>query len=637
MKWYSIQNKRRLYLVILAVIFVFYVFNTFTILILDQKGPWADDVNHLRFAHIQYMRLMEGNLFDFFFRPPTFYPPFTYYVAVVFFALFGASFKTAVLSQSFFQFILIFSIFYLGENVFDGDTGFLGALVVISIPFLGKYSSFFFLDIPAAAMVALSTLCLVRSEKFGNRFWTFSFFICAALGMLTRTQYVLYMAVPFLWAFLPFLKELYRDENMGQKIRDTLALLVSPLASILSFLLLIFLINKFNLVERAAIRLSGIVWIPELRGDFAAKVFLCFFVSLLPLLISLVAISFSRRLKAPLKYFLEGSLVFMIIIWYFYPMHADKICHSLSMWKSGGADVGSFREFVAQVMLSMGIIITFLAPVGVIFYIFSGDKSRDRSMIAAGFPLGLLIMYFFPVKDPRYFLPLAVFGAVMSVMWISRIKFRFVRWTAWTAVIYFCLLGWVGWILKDTPLVYPMNRLDSCFSTRIQFGAWEVRPITWGYGVDDLCDMAEKLGENRKYLLVWISKGEMESGGNGLINTSLHYRHNRPLDFTQTPGEIRGGEFGKLEKLIRKELGIDLAPYFHAFHYIPPAQKPLDEYDYIIIIFTSDGDEVRSVEGRLKNNTGMIRHDIAMVTGPGPGMEKKDIISIIVRIPMKRK
>ncbi len=219
---------RRFYPLLVFLIFIAFTLSNLWWLKINQSPPIGGEPLHLIGSYRALADLKDGKIGDFLFPAERYYPPLVLQCSSIFYLIIGRSHTTAVMSQVLFWFILIFSAYLIGSRLFGPEAGLLAALASVICPgnstFLGKY----LLDIPLAAMIALSFYLLLKSERFTNKMWTYLFFAACGTGMLVKWTFALFMAPAFLYTVGNLLYEGFKGES---KRKDTILNLVTLLAS----------------------------------------------------------------------------------------------------------------------------------------------------------------------------------------------------------------------------------------------------------------------------------------------------------------------------------------------------------------------------------------------------------------------
>jgi hypothetical protein len=127
------------------------------------------------------------------------YPPFVHWLMAFVFFVFGPHTAIAPFVNLPATFILLFSIFDLSERYFGASAARWSCVLTAAIPYMVWMSRETILDYWLTALVAAGIALLVRTQGFQNRGASLFFGVIAALGLLTKWLYPLYMLFPFLY------------------------------------------------------------------------------------------------------------------------------------------------------------------------------------------------------------------------------------------------------------------------------------------------------------------------------------------------------------------------------------------------------------------------------------------------------
>src|SRR5208282_1001599 len=92
--------------------------------------------------------------------------------------------------------LLAFSVYGIGETLWNSRVGLLAALFVLSSPVVASQFKEYQLDAPLAGMVALGFYLFLKADGFKNRKMSMRFGIAAGLGMLTKWTFLFFFAFP---------------------------------------------------------------------------------------------------------------------------------------------------------------------------------------------------------------------------------------------------------------------------------------------------------------------------------------------------------------------------------------------------------------------------------------------------------
>jgi dolichyl-phosphate-mannose-protein mannosyltransferase len=143
------------------------------------------------------------------------YPPLVYWTAALFYGVLGTTASwAAVLSQSVFLGILTFSTYGIGERLWSRRVGLLSAVFVVLSPMLISLFKDFLLDPPLTAMTALALYLLIRCEYFSLRWPSVLLGLAYGLGLLTKWNFILYLALPIGYAVI------FGGRHVSARVRD---------------------------------------------------------------------------------------------------------------------------------------------------------------------------------------------------------------------------------------------------------------------------------------------------------------------------------------------------------------------------------------------------------------------------------
>lgn len=141
----------------------------------------------------------EQNIFTGLLNVSWYYPPFTYYSSILFYRLLGETGFTVIIFMSFFLLLLCYSVFKIGSILYNEKAGLTGAFLAAVSPIILEFSRQYMLDLPLAALTALSVWLLLSSDHFSK--WKESIFFGAAIGFgfLTKWTFILFILLPLLY------------------------------------------------------------------------------------------------------------------------------------------------------------------------------------------------------------------------------------------------------------------------------------------------------------------------------------------------------------------------------------------------------------------------------------------------------
>src|SRR6266849_644362 len=149
---------------------------------IDRRPPEWDHANHLERAVDCYrsLRIVTDSGAREILEASSFYPPLATCAAGALYLVFPIAPLTAqVVMMGFLAFALA-SVYGLGRRLADVETGLWAAFLLATAPFVVFSLTNFQLDLPLAAMVALTLYAVIRAEDFARPGWSLA--LGAAVG-----------------------------------------------------------------------------------------------------------------------------------------------------------------------------------------------------------------------------------------------------------------------------------------------------------------------------------------------------------------------------------------------------------------------------------------------------------------------
>jgi len=461
-----LKNKKILYPFLLGIFFVFLLLNNYHWLMIDNSIPLNDYPDHLRNAY-KYYHLMKSGNFRFFVFPRDYppYPTLAYQISSLFFLLFGRNMNVAVLSQSVFWLILIYSVYYIGEKIWGENVGFLAALSSITPLYIINNTQAYRLDLPCSAMVALSLMCLIKSDVFEKPGWTIAFFVASGLAMIVKWAFAFFLIIPFLFYFIKFIKRSFKEKL---SFILTLILLIGIAVSACFMMAYNYRIHITLITSRVVIPL----YLKNIAVFFAFLII----ATLLPIK------------DLPQKRFAQGVSIFFIIVWHCYGLSVEQVFNYIQTMKEAPITEGILRHtpLVMSKLLIMdfiGVVRTFFLIIGLIWYFGIEKKTPAKNAIMAGFIGSVIILFNIQYKDLRYLIPLIPFIALLTTYWIFQVEIKSVRIPIICIFALLIFLGATGWRFEK--LMLPLEETDlgrkinyQCFVSRLpDKRQWKFREV----------------------------------------------------------------------------------------------------------------------------------------------------------------
>jgi 4-amino-4-deoxy-L-arabinose transferase-like glycosyltransferase len=142
-----------------------------------------------------------------------YYPPLFPLSAVPLYRLFGVSSTVAGMVNAGYMLILLFSVYAIGQRLYNVKVGLLSAFLISMFPFLFCMAHYTYLDYALTAWIALGAALLLATDGFRRAGYSALFGIALGLGMLTKWTPILFLAGPL--ALVALRGELLADGRRG--------------------------------------------------------------------------------------------------------------------------------------------------------------------------------------------------------------------------------------------------------------------------------------------------------------------------------------------------------------------------------------------------------------------------------------
>jgi hypothetical protein len=130
--------------------------------------------------------------------PSGYYPPLVPGLTALLYRVAGRSYETAMATQILFLVLLVIATWALGNRLLGAPVGLAAGLMLLAAPGIRLNAEEYMLDLPLAAMVVVSVLALLASDRFARRDLSLLFGVLAGAGMLTKWTFFLFLAAPVL-------------------------------------------------------------------------------------------------------------------------------------------------------------------------------------------------------------------------------------------------------------------------------------------------------------------------------------------------------------------------------------------------------------------------------------------------------
>ncbi|MBI2527681.1 MAG: glycosyltransferase family 39 protein [Candidatus Rokubacteria bacterium] len=168
---------------------------------LDRRPPEWDHANHLERAVVCHRILAEPGheRVSEIIAMSSFYPPVVACTAGLLYFLLAIVPLTAQAVMWGFLAVGTLAVYGIGRRLLDAEAGLVAAFLLGTAPFVVFSLTTFQLDLPLAAMVAVTLYALGRAEAFSRPGWSVLTGVALGVGMLTKPPFASYVLPPLAW------------------------------------------------------------------------------------------------------------------------------------------------------------------------------------------------------------------------------------------------------------------------------------------------------------------------------------------------------------------------------------------------------------------------------------------------------
>lgn len=152
-----------------------------------------------------------------------YWPNFVYLISSVFGLLTVNSLFTVRFTVSIFLLILMIATYFIAKDTVNKQAGLLAMFLVSMYPLVFESSRQYSLDLPLAALVALSVFFMIRTDYFTNSLYSILLGVCAGTAMLIKGQFILFFTWPFLLILSRYIS---RNNKLSLKVLFNLSLFI---------------------------------------------------------------------------------------------------------------------------------------------------------------------------------------------------------------------------------------------------------------------------------------------------------------------------------------------------------------------------------------------------------------------------
>ena len=435
-------NKKFTYSIILLILCLFFIYSAISWTDTDGGFTFTSDAAHLFNASEHFRNLKAFDITDFFLTREM-YPNLVHQLTSFTALITGDVLKAFVIVNLLFIVLLVFGVFFTGSLIWNNDTGFIAAILSLSLPGIVFYSRVNNIDIATAAAVIWSLYFLIRSDRFRNKPMTIAFFASCAVGMLTKWAFVFFLLVPFITTLLP-----RKNEEDGWNWKDPLIFAAILTASYTLPLIIVNFMGKDQL------------GFPPIDNFWIFHVIITIILTVL-----FIVLLFAFKAAASrLKNLSLGLVLFMLLTNHYYLFSFQYLVKTYlgRFWgkelKTHAYSHNFHTFFVKFFTLDiMGIPVVLLALAGIIYYLAKAKKTEGANILLWSLGSGLLFLALQPLYINRYYLPLAGAMVLFSTFRIPQIPWKPVKALILIPLLSISFLSWAGWIFLPSSVnkIFP--------------------------------------------------------------------------------------------------------------------------------------------------------------------------------------
>lgn len=195
----SIDKTKKIYKKHIVIIIMFFLlYSQLDILYLKKDvlpPPW-DQASHLR-RSLTFYRLIKNGEFNKLINVTKYYPPF-FFLSTVPLYLIGSSADIATTINLLYFAILLFSVYKIGNFLFNEKVGFFSAIIISFYPFLIFLRRNYFIEFALVSFISLTIYLLLKTNLFRNLRFSILFGGVFSLAVLIKWTAVCFLVGPLL-------------------------------------------------------------------------------------------------------------------------------------------------------------------------------------------------------------------------------------------------------------------------------------------------------------------------------------------------------------------------------------------------------------------------------------------------------
>jgi len=321
----------------------------------------------------------------------TYYPPFYHFSTSILYLFFGTSDITARMINTVYLGILVFSVYGIGKQLFNKDTGLISALLVMLYPQLFSIQRGYLIELALVATVTLTIYLLLLTNNFRNFKYSIAFGAALAVSMLTKWTAIFFIIGPIAVVIYQGFISTKLNIKLDYKLKCEVC---------------------GKEISSKPVEFKGKKFCSKnCKNDFKHKKNITITKNKLYNLFYALTVAF---ILAGIWYAPHGTEVYKTLKW------GDEFWGS-SEGKPEIFTIQSALYYVFAINSQISFLFSILFLIGMIFSIKSNKSSKWFLFSCVLLPY-LALTFLSRNKNPRYTLPILAIVAIISAFWLTDIK-----------------------------------------------------------------------------------------------------------------------------------------------------------------------------------------------------------------------
>lgn len=220
--------KRVLVALILLGIIGFHIACNYVISSRDSAPIFFDGGDYLRISFKLYQWFLDHQYRQIIYEEVGGYTSLFVILTFPFYALWGLSQKSAILTNNLFYPILVFSVYGIGRIMHSKRAGLFAVFVLTCLPGIFSLSRTYLFDFAQTAMVALSFWCLLKTEWLDKTGYSILLGVAVGISVNIRPSFLIFFLGPVLY----YLYASFRGQEREAYLRKSMNLLLFVISSL---------------------------------------------------------------------------------------------------------------------------------------------------------------------------------------------------------------------------------------------------------------------------------------------------------------------------------------------------------------------------------------------------------------------